>query len=63
MGEALRELDNAAGKKVIRGEPRLPAVGMPADKKTPNKSHQPTEAAIPVSPTLKPLEAAPAAER
>ena len=57
MAAALRELDSAGERKVVRGEPRQPvAVRMP------NQPLQPTGAAIPVSPDSKSLEAAPAAE-
>jgi len=62
MAAALRELDRAAGQKVVRGEPRQPAAAKPVGTRMPNQTLQPTGAASSVSPTTKPLEAAPAAE-
>jgi hypothetical protein len=57
MAAVLRELDRAAGDKLVRGAPRPPAAA-----RMPNQALQPTGAAIPVSPDSKSLEAAPAAE-
>jgi hypothetical protein len=57
MAAALRELDSAGERKVVRGEPRQPA---PA--RMPNQALQPTGAAVAVSQDSKSLEAAPAAE-
>ena len=57
MAAALRELDNAGERRVVRGEPRQPAAG-----RMPNQSLQPTGAAISVSPDSTSPDAAPAAE-
>ncbi len=62
MAAALRELDSAAGQKVVRGEPRRPEAGRPVGTRMPNRALPPTGAAISVSPGAKSLEAAPAAE-
>ncbi len=37
MAAVLRELDSAAGTRVVRGEPRRPAVVLPQDASTPNR--------------------------
>jgi hypothetical protein len=55
MAAALRALDIAAGQKLIRGEPRSPVAA-----RMPTEPLQPTGAALPVSLSEKPLEAAPA---
>jgi len=57
MAAALRELDKAAGNKLIRGEPRSPVAA-----RAPNKPLQPPGAANQVSPGSMPLEAAPTTE-
>ena len=57
MAAALRALDSAGERKVIRGEPRQPAAA-----RMPNQSLQPAGAAISVSPDSTSPEAAPAAE-
>jgi hypothetical protein len=58
MAAALRKLDSAGGRKVVRGEPRQPA---PA--RMPNPVLQPTGAAVAVSQESESREAAPAPER
>jgi hypothetical protein len=45
MAAALRELDSAAGVRVVRGEPRRPAVVLPQGAGTPDQPLQPTEPA------------------
>ena len=62
MAATLRALDSAAGQKVVRGEPRRLEAAKPAETRMPNQTLQPTGAAISVSPSAMPLEAAPAAE-
>jgi hypothetical protein len=57
MAEALRALDSASDRKVVRGEPRRPVA-----VRTPNPS-LPTGAASPVHGNSKVAETAPAAER
>ncbi|MCY2946299.1 MAG: hypothetical protein NT142_17535 [Planctomycetota bacterium] len=57
MAAALRDLDSAAGQKLVHAELRQPVA-----TRMPNQALQPTGAAIPVSQSSKPLEAAPAAE-
>ena len=37
MGAVLRELDEAAGDRVVRGEPRRPAVLLPKESVTPSR--------------------------
>ena len=57
MAAALRELDSAGQRKVVRGQPRPPAV-----VRMPIQAPQPTEAAVAVPPGSTPPEEAPAAE-
>ncbi len=57
MAAALRELDSASERKVVRGEPRPPAAA-----RTPKPLLQPTGSAIAVPPSAKPLDVATAAE-
>lgn len=59
MAAALRELDSAAGQKVVRGEPRRLEAGKPMATRMPNQAIQPTGAAISVPQDSKSLEAAP----
>jgi hypothetical protein len=63
MAAALRELDGAAGREVVRGEPRRPEPAKREDARTPTPALQPSGAAVRASRDHEPLPAAPAAEQ
>ena len=42
MAAALRELDGAAGERIVRGEPRQPVAVLPLRVSSPNQALHPT---------------------